>query len=755
MLDPLIKRLVAPMKPWLRRRLGDDYDLWANWAQARVQRLQRRTGHYRGVRFMWTMPGHSTIEPFELVGPAPGEILIETIASGVSPGTEIANFAVLPNTSPVFPQCPGYSAIGKVVAVGRGVGNLRAGDVVATQTAHASIAIAAVGSVAKLPRDLGPSASLHTMAWIAWHGIHMAGLKGGERVAVLGRGIVGQFCAQIARMQKPSTLASVARSNQFAGESLHRFCDQVLSTSEDDAWKDFAADVTFEVTGSPSALDTALDLTHDGGKIILLGSTRGLVDGIDFAKIAGRNIELIGAHTATMRSCGVPGVYDPQTVAQAVIAGLASGELDSEGLVEQTLAPSEAPSYYLRMADDRHRALGLVIDWTRLSADDRRGNIPFFGRPGRTHPTLLRPKCEDAAPSPTGVRPPVAVASPPVRIAVIGCGVQGQLNARDVAAADGCILAGVMDTQVHLAEKLAAEHGVPAWGDFSHVLASPDVDALFLVTPHHLHLPQVEAAAAAGKHVLVEKPLAANYSDAAALVRTVESSAIRSGTWLGYRYMPHVVEARRLVDVGAIGTLRGGELSYQNFKPLSYYRVSGWRAKWECAGGGVLIMNGIHFLDAFLAIAPEPPVEVSASYSTLATSESEVEDTLAMWIRFANGALATVQVSSCAMGMTQNGPSMRFFGQDGTLSLGHPHQIFTEIDGLGYPPGQWSILDPLPAMKPMGIEMVERFASGVRSGHMEISARDGLRVQAVIEAAYRSMREGRPIRLDELAEGPR
>jgi predicted dehydrogenase len=164
-------------------------------------------------------------------------------------------------------------------------------------------------------------------------------------------------------------------------------------------------------------------------------------------------------------------------------------------------------------------------------------------------------------------------------------------------------------------------------------------------------------------------------------------------------------------------------------------------------------MNGIHFLDSFLMLAGEKPVEVSASHSTLATPENEVEDTLAMWIRFANGALATVQVSSCSMGMTQNGPQMRLYGQDGSLSLGRPDQVFTERAGLGYDPGRWQTFDPLPAMKPMGVEMVERFASGVRSGEMEISGREGLKVQAVIEAAYRSMRESRPIRLSEFEEG--
>lgn len=752
MLDPLVKRFIAPLKPWLHRRLGEDYDLWANWAQARVQRLQRRTGQFRGVRYMWILPGQSTLEPFDLVGPGPGQVLIETLASGVSPGTEIANFAVLPNTSPVFPSCPGYSAIGKVIAVGRGVSDLRVGDRVATQTAHASIAIASAESVVKIPDSLNSDASLHTMAWIAWHGVHMAAIQPGERVAVLGRGLVGQFCAQIARMQQPSRLASVARSPLFAGDSLRHFCDDVLSTSEGESWKEYQADVTFEVTGNPGALTTAANLTRDGGRIILLGSTRGLVEGIDFASLARRRIEFIGAHTATLRSCGVPGEYDPRTVAESVVTALSQGRLDAQGLVEKTASPERAPELYLQMADDRYRALGLVFDWTLLPRERRVSKIGFLERPVSSPVTQMRPLRSDAKGSPTGSRLPTMIADPPVRIAVIGCGVQGQLNAQDVVDAEGCLLAGVFDTQAALARRLSEKHKVVAWTEFEEVLRCSEVDALFLVTPHNLHRSQVEAAAQSDKHVLIEKPLAATYGDALALVQAGERSGIQTATWLGYRYMPQIVEARRLIEAGALGTLRGGELSYQIYKPLSYYRASGWRAKWESAGGGVLIMNGIHFLDAFLSLAQVTPIEVSASHSTLATPENEVEDTLAMWIRFENGALATVQVSSCSMGMAQNGPEMRLYGQDGSLSLGRPDQVFTERAGLGYLPGTWQVLGSLPAMKPMGVEMVERFASGVRSGQMEISGREGLRVQAVIEAAYRSMREVRPIQLKSITE---
>lgn len=753
MLNQAVKRFVTPLKPWLRRRLGDQYDVWANWAQERVQRLERRSGHFAGVRYVWTMPCHSCLELFELVGPAEGEVLIETVASGVSPGTEVANFGVMPNTSPVFPSCPGYSAVGRVLSVGKGVTEFRAGDLVATQSPHASLGIARASEIAKAPDGLGNALSLHTMAWIAWHGVHLAGIQQGSKVAVLGRGMIGQLCCQIARAKRPALLVSVARSHQFETDSLRRFCDSIIALDDSDEWRSVQADVTFEVTGSPSALQTAIDLTRDGGRVVLLGSSRGTTESVDFAKIAERRIELVGAHTASMRSCAIPGVYDPKFVAEQIMAAAGSGILDMAGLAEREISPEEAPQLFLEMADGRYKALGLIIDWTRLPKVSRSRRVPFFSRPRRLAVPAVRPLTSEVSGEQTAPRPNVVIANPEVGVAVIGCGVQGKLNAQDVVDAAGCRLVGVMDTQETLARGLSEAMKVRMWTDYESVISDPDVQAVFLSTPHHLHRPQAVMAAQMGKHVLVEKPLAASYADAEALVRDVDAAGVQLGTWLGYRYTSHIVEARRLIEAGAIGTLRGAELSYQFFKPPSYYRTSGWRARRDTAGGGALIMNGIHFLDALLLLADTKPVEVSASYSSLAEPTSEVEDSLAMWIRFEDGALATVNVSSCSMGMAPHGPQFRLYGQDGSLSLGRPDQIYTVRSGLGYDCGVWQPLSPVPAMKPMGVEMVERFASGVRSGSMEVSGTDGLRVQSVIEAAYRSQDLGRPVKLSEFVGG--
>jgi len=635
--------------------------------------------------------------------------------------------------------------MGTVVAVGAGVTEFRVGDTVLAPTPHASIAIVKAAAAAKVPRGTGSGASLFMMAVIAYHGVHLARVQRGERVAVIGRGIIGQFAAQISCQYDPKSVASIARTEAFIGESLRRTCEEVVVLSESAPSGEY--DVTFEVTGSPQALRTAVENTRVGGRIVLLGSTRGIVEGVDFAEIGRKQLTLVGAHTATLTTCAQSGVYDPTLVTRRVAQAIVEGTIDADGLVDRVITPEEAPQYYLRMADDRYRALGLVIDWTQLDRKSRLGRVGWFQRPSLTSGTS---RLASAAPQ-TRPRSAVRVADPPVGIAMLGCGAQGRLNAADVVAADGARLVGVMDPDRRLAERLASSLGVQAWTSMDEVLTSPSVEALFLVTPHHLHLPQVESAAAYGKHVLVEKPVSANYADAVRLVEVGEERELRIATWLGCRYLPAYVEAKRLCDAGALGDFRGGTLSFQLYKPLSYYQVSGWRARRETAGGGVLIMNAIHYLDVFLWLVGEPVEEVFASYSSLAEPSSDVEDSIGITIRFKNGAVATVHASSCAMGMSQTGPEMRIFGRDGSMQLGHPNQVYTVQAGTGYDPGKWQPLSGLPQMKSMGIEVVERFASGVRWGtSFDVSGRDGLVVQAVIEAAYRSFMERRPVTIAEL-----
>jgi predicted dehydrogenase len=312
----------------------------------------------------------------------------------------------------------------------------------------------------------------------------------------------------------------------------------------------------------------------------------------------------------------------------------------------------------------------------------------------------------------------------------------------------------VMDASSELARRLGQQSSVPWTSDYDEVLSSKSVDAVFICTPHHLHAEQAVAAARAGKHIIVEKPLAQNLGEALRAVRAANDAGVQLSVWLGTRYLPQIVKAKQLLDSGAVGTILGAHVAYHRFTPAHYWQQGGkgggtdWRSKWETAGGGVLIMSAIHYLDWLVYLSGLKVKEVSARYGTL-DSPAQVEDAIVILITFDNGALATVNVSSCVQGLRRELIDFRLWGTEGYLSLSEPFQFYSSrlIDGKR--PERWQSLKPLPKLRREQVEYLDRFALAVLKGKpLEITGEDGLRVQAIIEAAYRSSREGRAIAVE-------
>jgi predicted dehydrogenase len=341
-----------------------------------------------------------------------------------------------------------------------------------------------------------------------------------------------------------------------------------------------------------------------------------------------------------------------------------------------------------------------------------------------------------------------------LRIAVIGCGIRGIDSALSIRRARNVSLEVVMDTEESRARTVGQNLEVRWTTEYASVLDDDRVDAVLISTPHHLHAPLATAAAAAGKHAIVEKPLAHQLRAAVEMVQAFIEAGVTLSPWLGFRYLPEIVKARELIEGGALGSLLGAHLVHHLAKPLHYFYRLGeptWQARWDSAGGGVLITLAIHYLDWLLYLAESRVEEVSARFSTL-DGDVEVEDTLVMWMRFENGALATLNASSRVQGLyrpDQTLTEFRMWGTEGHLSLTPPPQFYSSRLVNGKRPERWHDLAPLPKLQPPEVEFLERFAAAIEGEQEpEISAADGLRVQAVIEAAYQSGRTGRPVAVE-------
>jgi predicted dehydrogenase len=192
------------------------------------------------------------------------------------------------------------------------------------------------------------------------------------------------------------------------------------------------------------------------------------------------------------------------------------------------------------------------------------------------------------------------------------------------------------------ATEFAAEMKLPLGTSYEEVLADPHVDAVVLATPHSRHRPQVEAAAAAGKHVFCEKPFALTRADAEAALTACRRAGVALGVGHNRRLWPSIKELHKLITSGALGTIMHVDGNYSH-DWLANQPTDHWRsAAAETRAGGMTGM-GIHLLDAYsFLIGPMRRVSALATRRKLPL---ETGDTTSVLIEFRDGGTATVATS--------------------------------------------------------------------------------------------------------------
>ncbi len=232
--------------------------------------------------------------------------------------------------------------------------------------------------------------------------------------------------------------------------------------------------------------------------------------------------------------------------------------------------------------------------------------------------------------------------------AVVGCGTIGPVHAETLSKSTRGRLIATVDVVAERARDLAQRYGAECWyDDYQKVLERDDVDAVFICTPHYLHVPMVIDAARHGKHVLVEKPMAMDSDSAAMAIDACRRAGVRLAVCLQNRMNPVTVALRNAIDGGVLGTIlcASGEVSW--YRSDEYYADSPWRGRWETEGGGVLINQAIHTLDLLLHLAGDVE-SVSATLATIGHKAIEVEDVASISMRFAGGAVGNLFATTCS-----------------------------------------------------------------------------------------------------------
>jgi UDP-N-acetyl-2-amino-2-deoxyglucuronate dehydrogenase len=230
---------------------------------------------------------------------------------------------------------------------------------------------------------------------------------------------------------------------------------------------------------------------------------------------------------------------------------------------------------------------------------------------------------------------------------IIGCGMISRFHARAIKDIRNARVVACFDAVSAAADKLAAELGCQAYHALDALLADPDVHVVTIGTPSGAHLEPAVAAAKAGKHVIVEKPLEITLTRCDRIIQACRAAGVTLGTIFPSRFHESARLLKHAVDQGRFGRLTVGDAYVKWYRTQAYYDSGAWRGTWQLDGGGALMNQAIHSVD-LLTWLMGPVVEITAHTATLAHQRIEVEDVAMATLRFANGALGVVEATTAA-----------------------------------------------------------------------------------------------------------
>jgi UDP-N-acetyl-2-amino-2-deoxyglucuronate dehydrogenase len=268
------------------------------------------------------------------------------------------------------------------------------------------------------------------------------------------------------------------------------------------------------------------------------------------------------------------------------------------------------------------------------------------------------------------------------RIAFSGCGRISKNHFDAIAKIDGLKLAAVCDADPTRAAAAGAERKVPHFTSYERMLAETETELVTIATPSGLHPAQGILAAQAGRHVVMEKPMAISLTGADQLVQACDKAGVHLFVVKQNRLNPPVQLLKRAVDRGRFGRIYLASCTVHWARPQEYYDQAPWRGTWEF-DGGAFMNQASHYVDLIQWLMG--PVEsVMAKTATLAR-RIETEDSGVAILKFRSGALGTIEVTMLAYPRNLEG-SITLLGEKGSAKIGGTavnkieHWEFAEYD---------------------------------------------------------------------------
>jgi predicted dehydrogenase len=344
--------------------------------------------------------------------------------------------------------------------------------------------------------------------------------------------------------------------------------------------------------------------------------------------------------------------------------------------------------------------------------------------------------------------------------AIVGCGMIARFHARALAEVPDARLLALVSRRRDSAATLATELGLSCdlYTDLAPVLARPDVQVVIVTTPSGAHLEPAVAAASAGKHVVVEKPLEITTERCDRIIDACTRHGVKLCTIFPSRFADANVALKSAVDAGRFGRLTLGETACKWWRSQQYYDEGGWKGTKALDGGGALMNQAIHNVD-LLQWLMGPVTHISGFTAMLAHERIEVEDTAVACLRFANGALGVIQATTSVWpGLPK---TIGLHGDRGTVVIEQEDVLRwefnpeTEADRAVRQRFAQKVGASGGASNPAAISHVghaRQLADFVRAIRTDtaplVDGREGRKAVAIIQAIYRSAETGRTVSLE-------
>lgn len=333
---------------------------------------------------------------------------------------------------------------------------------------------------------------------------------------------------------------------------------------------------------------------------------------------------------------------------------------------------------------------------------------------------------------------------------VAGTHVRALQDLRDIATVEG-----VYSRNTDRLARFCEEWSVPATRDIDVLLENPAIDVLIILTPPNARLDIVKKAAAAGKHILLEKPVERNLAAASTLVDIASDAGVVMGVIFQHRFRDVSIKLAELVSSGTFGALGFAQVNVPWWRPQSYYDEPG-RGTYERDGGGVLINQAIHTLD-LLQTYTGTVAEVTAMTATTRLHRMEAEDFATAGVTFGSGAVGSIVATTASYPGSPESIELHFEHASALLRAGTLTVSWRDgrIETFGEVSATGGGADPMAFTHDWHASAQRDFIEALRDGRAPtVTGKEALKVHALIDAISLSSKERRTVSVDEIRNRP-